>query len=120
MITECDAEAGRDQQKCQHRELEPINAKIPQVKRHCRECGKEGADQERTRRPIDAVCRDPEVQTGILEGGSPVEGYRPAENDVLLCPGVDAAAVRTGEPLCLHYGCPPALFFYCPSRVGQL
>jgi hypothetical protein len=62
VIAERDAEAGRDQQHCEHRELKPINAKVPQVKRHGRECENEGADQERTRRPIDAVDRDAEIQ----------------------------------------------------------
>ena len=62
MITKRDAEAGCGQQHSKDREVEPINAKIPQVKRDCRECEKEGADQERTRRPINAVCRDAENQ----------------------------------------------------------
>src|SRR5437899_9389202 len=42
-----------------------------------------------------------------------------AENDVLLCPGMNTAAMGTGELLCFHFGCLPTLFFDCPSRVGQ-
>src|SRR6476620_4260856 len=55
VITERDAETSRGQQHCEDCEVEPINTEIPQVKRHRGECEKEGADQERTRRPIDAV-----------------------------------------------------------------
>jgi hypothetical protein len=46
--------------------------------------------------------------------------YRPSENNVRLCPGMNAAAVRTGELLCFHSGRPPAFLFYCPSGIGQL
>ena len=43
-----------------------------------------------------------------------------AENDVLLCPGMNTAAMSAGELLCFYFGCLPTLFFDCPSRVGQL
>ena len=43
-----------------------------------------------------------------------------AENDVLLCPGMNAAAMGAGELLCFHFGGEPTLFFDCPSRVGKL
>src|SRR6516162_3513162 len=46
--------------------------------------------------------------------------YRPSENNVLLCPGMDAAAMRAGELLCFNSGSPPTFFFDCLSRVGQL
>src|SRR5438094_5570570 len=43
-----------------------------------------------------------------------------AENDVLLFPGMNAAAMGAGELLCFHFGCQPTLFFDCASGVGQL
>ena len=46
MITECDAESGCDQQHHEQGELEPLNAEIPQVKRHRREGQNKRADQE--------------------------------------------------------------------------
>ena len=51
--------------------MEPINTEIPQVKRHCRQREKEGADQERTRRPIDTVCWDAEGQSKNTQQISP-------------------------------------------------
>ena len=62
MITERDAKAGRGQQYCEHDQVEPINTEMPQVKRHCGECENKRADQERTRRPINAVGRNTENQ----------------------------------------------------------
>ena len=43
-----------------------------------------------------------------------------AEDNVFLCPGVNAAAVHAGELLCFYFGRLPALFFYRPSGIGQL
>src|SRR5438046_8037807 len=43
-----------------------------------------------------------------------------AENDVLLCPGMNAAAMGAGKLLRFHFGCLPVLFFDCLSRIGQL
>jgi hypothetical protein len=43
-----------------------------------------------------------------------------AENNVLLCPRMDAAAVRAGELLCSYFGRLPAFFFYCLPGIGQL
>jgi hypothetical protein len=43
-----------------------------------------------------------------------------AENNVLLCPSMNAAAVRAGELLRFYFGHPPAFLFYCPSGIGQL
>jgi len=57
-----DAEAGRNQQRCEQSELKPVNTEIPKVKRHCGECENKRADQERTRRPIDAAGRNTENQ----------------------------------------------------------
>jgi len=62
MITERDAESVRRQQHCEHGEMEPINAEMPQVQRHCRECKNKRADQERTGRPVNAVDRNAENQ----------------------------------------------------------
>ena len=42
-----------------------------------------------------------------------------AENDVLLCPGMNAAAMGAGKLLRFHFGCLPVLFFDCLSRIGQ-
>src|SRR5262249_35927598 len=80
--TEREAEAGRDEQHSEQDELEPSKTEMPQVKRHCRECENKRADQERTRRPIDAAGRNAENQE--LEFGkdhrlivSPVREQRP-------------------------------------------
>ena len=120
MITERDAETGRGQQHSKDCEVEPINPEIPQVKRHCCQCEKEGADQERTRRPINAVRWDPERQGKKKLGRFTGSLCRPAENDILLCPGMNAAAVRTSKLLNFNFGSLPALFFYCLSRIRQL
>jgi hypothetical protein len=79
--------------------VKPINTEIPQVKWHCGECEKKRTDQERTRRPIDAVDWNTENQgTGNL--GRITGSLISAENDVLLCPGMNAAAMRAGDLLC--------------------
>jgi len=62
VITERDAEAGRGQHHCKHRELEPVDTEIPQVQRHCRKCENNRADQERTRRPINVAGGNTENQ----------------------------------------------------------
>jgi hypothetical protein len=46
--------------------------------------------------------------------------YRPAENNVLLCPGMKTAAVGTSELLWFHYRRSPPLFLYCPAGIRQL
>src|SRR5262245_37844019 len=43
-----------------------------------------------------------------------------AENNVLLCPSMNAAAVRAGELLRFYFRRPPAFLFYCQSGIGQL
>jgi hypothetical protein len=99
--------------------MKPIHPEIPQIKRHCRECENKSANQERTRRPIDAIDRDTENQsggnlrtiTGLLIS---------AEDNVLLCPRMNAAAVRAGEFLRFYFGHLPELFVYRPSGIGQL
>jgi len=99
--------------------MKPIYPEIPQVKRHCRECEDKSAYQERTRRPIDAAGRDTENHSGW--NLRTITGSRKsAEDNVLLCPRVNAAAVRAGEFLCFHFGRLPALFFYCLPGIGQL
>ena len=45
--------------------------------------------------------------------------YRAPENNILLCPGMNAAAVHTGELLCLHCRRLPAAFVDCPSSIGE-
>src|SRR5215813_11754858 len=99
--------------------MKPVYPEIPQVNRHCRECEDESANQERTRRPIDAAGRDTENQRGgnlrTITGS-----LMSAEDNVLLCPRMNAAAVRAGEFLCFYFGRLPKLFFYCPSGIGQL
>ena len=62
MITERYAEARYGQQRRGHSELEPINAEVPQVQRHCGQGKNKSADQERASRPIDPVGRDSENQ----------------------------------------------------------
>jgi hypothetical protein len=119
MITECDAEAGRGQHHCKHSELEPINAEIPQVKRHCRKCENKRADQERASRPINAVRRDTENQGEKIWEGS-IGSVISAENNVLLVPGMYAAAVGARELLLFEFGCCPEFFFDCSSGIGQL
>ena len=42
-----------------------------------------------------------------------------AENDVLLCPGMNVAAMGARKLLRFHFGCLPVLFFDCLSRIGQ-
>src|SRR6266513_5324590 len=44
----------------------------------------------------------------------------PAENNVLLFPGMYAAAVFAGELLFFEFGCCPAFFFDFSSGIGQL
>jgi len=119
MITECDAESGWDQQHHEQGELEPINAEIPQVKRHRREGQNKRADQERARRPVDAVCRDSKVQ-GKLPRSITHLFSRATENNVFLRPSMNGAAMQTSELLRFHLGCRPALFFDCLSGIGQL
>src|SRR5438046_9831453 len=55
VITERDAEAGRRQHHCKHRELEPVDTEIPQVQRYCGECENKRDDQERPRDTIYAA-----------------------------------------------------------------
>jgi hypothetical protein len=45
--------------------------------------------------------------------------YRATENNILLCPGMNAAAVRTGELLRFHCRRLPAFFFDSPSGIGE-
>jgi len=62
VVTKRDAKAGRGQQYCKHDDVEPIHTEIPQVKRHSGECENKRADQERTRRPINAADGNPKNQ----------------------------------------------------------
>jgi hypothetical protein len=41
-----------------------------------------------------------------------------AENNVLLCPGTNAAAMGAGKLLRFHFGCLRVLFFDWLSRIG--
>ena len=118
MISQRDAKTGRGKEHCEQGDVKPINTEIPQVKRHCRERENKCADQERTGRPVNAIGRNTENQGVNL--GRITSSLISAENDVLLCPGMNAAAMGAGELLCFHFGCLPAFFFDCPSRVGQL
>src|SRR3954471_7594984 len=43
-----------------------------------------------------------------------------AKNHVILGPGMNLAAVRTGELLRFNCGCLPELFFDCPPGIGEL
>ena len=99
--------------------MKPFYPEIPQVKRHRRECEDKSTNQERTRRPIDAAGRNTENQRGgnlrTITGS-----LTSAEDNVLLCPRMNAAAMRASELLCFYLSCVPALFFYCPSGIGQL
>jgi hypothetical protein len=119
VITERDAEARRDEQHCEQAEVEPINAEIPPIKRHCGDCENKCADQERARRPIDAA--EPEYEKSKDGNLRTITGLLiSAENDVLLCPRMNAAAMGTGELLCFYSCRQPALFFYRPAGIGQL
>jgi hypothetical protein len=44
---------------------------------------------------------------------------RPAKNNILFCPSMNAAAVHTGKLLCLHCRRLPASFFDSPSGIGE-
>ena len=70
MITERNAEAGRDQQDRKHGNMEPINTEIPEVQRHCSKRKNKRADQERARRPVNAVLRDAKNHLGNFVEGS--------------------------------------------------
>ena len=60
MITEADAES-RGAKHCEEeRHLEPIDTVAPEVERDRGQRQKEGADQERTGGPVDAMARDAE------------------------------------------------------------
>ena len=119
MLTDRDAETDRGQQHEKQGELEPINTEIPQVQRHCGECENKRADQKRTGRPIDAAGRNTENQERKFLGRI-VGSLISAENDILLCPGMHAAAVRTGKLLRFQFHCWPGFFFDCPASIGQL
>jgi len=118
VITERDAKAGRSQQYCKHDDVEPINTEIPKVKRHRRKGENKRADQERTRRPINAADGNTENQGSDL--GRLTGSLIPAENNILLFPCMYAAAVFAGELLFFEFGCCPAFFFDCSSGIGQL
>src|SRR5438309_1999227 len=120
MVTESYAEARYSQQRRGNSEMEPINAEVPQVARHCGQGKNKGADQERACRPIDAVGRNSESQgkgeivrsmreepasQSLLKGAT--------ENHVFLGPGMNAAAMRAIELLRFHFGRWPELLFYC-------
>src|SRR5215813_5405353 len=98
--------------------MKPVYPEIPQVERHCCECEHKRANQERTRRPIDAAGRNTENHSGgnlrtILSSLQSAEYY------VLFCPRMSAAAVRAGELLSFYFGRLPELFFYCPPGISQ-
>ena len=118
MITESDAETGRGQRYSEQGKVEPINAEVPQVQRHRGQGENKSADQERTGRPIDSIGRDPENQRRKFLKKR-VLLKRPTENNVFLVPGVDGAAVRTGELLRFHFGCRPTFLVNCSAGVGQ-
>jgi len=99
MITKRYAEASRGRQHSEQGEVEPINTEIPQVKWQRGECENKRAYQERTCRPIDAVDWNTENQ-GRENLGRITGSLIAAENDVLLCPGMNAAAMRAGDLLC--------------------
>ena len=66
MVTESYAEARYSQQRRGNSEMEPINAEVPQVARHCGQGKNKGADQERACRPIDAVGRNAKNHLALL------------------------------------------------------
>src|SRR6266487_1643485 len=47
-------------------------------------------------------------------------GKRATENHVFFCPGMNAAAMRTGQLLRFHFCGRPEFFFYGASGIGQL
>ena len=55
MITERDAEPGREEQHRGDAKVKPINTEVPQVRRHSGQREKESPDQERARRPINPI-----------------------------------------------------------------
>ena len=87
VITERDTETSRGQQDAKDREVKPVKPEIPQVQRHRRQCEKKGANQERARRPINAMERDTKNQVVLylqffdpgLTYSSRVTGRSPAK-----------------------------------------
>ena len=62
MVAEGHAESAGGQKGEKQNELEPIEATIPKIKRQGGDGEEQGADQERTGRPVDPAKRDAEKQ----------------------------------------------------------
>ena len=69
MVAERDAESSRGQQHRRDREVEPINAEVPEIKRHRGQRKKKCADQEAARRPIDSIGWDSKDHRRVVENG---------------------------------------------------
>ena len=112
VITERDAESGRDQQDRGNDKVKPIKAEIPQISRYGGERENKRPDQERARRPINPIDRDSKGQGITSSQGT-------TKHHVGLRPGMDFAAMRAGEFLTFHLRCGPKLFLHGSTGIGQ-
>jgi len=58
MIAKRDAEPGAEKHHPEQPDLEPVQAEMPQVKRHCGQCEKKGANEKNAGFPMDAMKRN--------------------------------------------------------------
>ena len=58
VVTERDAEPTRGEEPEKDRDLKPIEAEMPKIKRHRGESQKQGTDEKRARCPVHACERD--------------------------------------------------------------
>src|SRR2546430_13328684 len=100
MITERDAEPGREEQHRGDGKVKPINTEVPQVRRHSGQREKESPDQERARRPINPIGGNAKGQEIVRSFNhspakpSPWRRLRHLRNwstkdNVRFCPGVN-------------------------------
>lgn len=117
VIAERDAESASGEEAQKQSDLKPIEAEIPEVSRYSGDGEKESADQERTRRPVDAVGwnakKHTEVRMQFADGEAIGLGKKwlPSEDDVFFRPGMDFRAMRAGDLVRLHLLIGPKLFF---------
>ena len=80
VIAKRHAEAAGGEETEKERDLEPIEAEIPEVSRHGGDGEKESADQERACRPVDAVGRDSEKHVIARGRRLSLSRYAPSRN----------------------------------------
>ena len=100
---------------------------MPQIQRHGSQCENKGTDQERTRRPIDPICRNSKKHWELFWEERPAAvtiqqsiRKRSSQHHVFFRPAMDFATMRAGELLRFHFCRRPALFFHGASGIGQL